>query len=243
LIDDFTGAFAKKAQTGWKEPLVGFARADDPLFAKLKEVACPTHAKPENLLPEARTVIAFFIPFHDDVVDSNKSGHFSSRAWAVAYIETNRLINELNHYLKDALISRGHKAAFVPATHNFDEKTLLSDWSHRHAAYIAGLGTFGLNHMLITERGCCGRIGSLVTDLEIEPTPRSDRKFCLYKAGSTCGNCVKICVNGALTTGGLDRHRCYRMCLENGKRFAHLEGITDVCGKCKVGVPCSTAIP
>lgn len=243
FISGYVSDFAKNSKTGWKEPLVAFARADDPLFAKLKKIITPSHNLPCDFLEEAKTVITYFMPFEDKVVESNKPGRFSSREWAVAYIETNRLINELNRHLRDELINRGYKADFVPATHNFDEKTLLSDWSHRSAAYIAGLGTFGLNHMLITSRGCCGRIGSLVTDLIIEPTPRYEKELCLYRANGSCGRCVKRCVNDALFEDRLDKQRCYKMCLENADRLSDLESIADVCGKCLVGVPCSVMAP
>ena len=56
-------------------------------------------------------------------------------------------------------------------------KNLISDWSHRHVAVIAGLGKFGLNNMLITDNGCCGRVGSFITDLKIEPTKRKMEKI------------------------------------------------------------------
>jgi len=229
--------------TGWKEPLVAYARADDPLFAMLKRVISPTHALPRDFLAEAQTVITYFLPFKADVVDSNIAGHFSSRTWALAYIETNRLIEVINQYLQEQLIAQGYKAVFVPATHNFDQTTLLSDWSHRSAAYIAGLGTFGLNHMLITESGCCGRVGSLFTDLKLTPTPRYNRELCLHKTEGSCGRCAQKCVNGALSIEGLGKHKCYEMCLINAGQLSDLESIADVCGKCLVGVPCSVAAP
>jgi len=242
-IEEFTASYEHGSAIGWKTPLVAYAAANDPLFQRLKEVASPTHNLPQGFLPEARTVITYFLPFRDEVVESNKKDRFSSRTWGKAYIETNKLIADLNHYLQEKLIHQGYRAVFVPATHNFDEKTLLSDWSHRSAAYIAGLGTFGLNHMLITEKGCCGRIGSLVTDLELPPTPRYKRELCLYKHDDSCGNCAKKCVNEALTENNLDKHKCYEMCLANADRLSSLESIADVCGKCLVEVPCSAAIP
>ncbi|MGM0688903.1 MAG: epoxyqueuosine reductase, partial [Bacillota bacterium] len=153
------------------------------------------------------------------------------------------LIGAINERLQQELVKEGHKAVFVPATHNFDQETLLSDWSHRSAACIAGLGTFGLNHMLITESGCCGRIGSLVTSLELEPTRRYDSDLCLYRADGSCGRCLNKCVNDALKENYLDKNKCYEMCLENADRLSDLESIADVCGKCLVDVPCSTKIP
>ncbi len=242
-INEFTAFYKLSSDTGWKDPVVAYAAADDPLFARLKDLISPSHDLPQNFLPEARSVITYFLPFTDEVVESNKKGRFSSQTWGKAYIETNKLIADLNQFLKEQLIKKGYQAVFVPATYNFDEKTLLSDWSHRSAAYIAGLGTFGLNHMLITEKGCCGRIGSLVTDLELPPTPRYNRELCLYKHDGSCGNCAKQCVNEALIENNLDKHKCYEMCLANADRLSSLESIANVCGKCLVGVPCSTAIP
>ncbi len=243
LIENYIADFSRTSSISWGRPHTGFARADDPLFARLKEIVRPSHELPRDFLEQARTVVSFFLPFKEEVVESNKEGRYSSKLWGIAYIETNRLINEMNKYLKSELTKMGYQAAYVPATHNFDEEALMSDWSHRSAAYIAGVGTFGLNHMLITESGCCGRIGSLITDLEVEPTPRYGRELCLYRADGSCGQCVKRCVNDALHFEGLDRQRCYKMLLENGERLSDLESLADVCGKCLVDVPCSTGIP
>jgi len=243
LIENYIADFSRTSSTGWGRPHIGYARADDPLFARLKEIVRPTHELPRDFLDDARTVITYFLPFREELMESNKEGRHSSRLWGMAYIETNRLINDMNRYLEGELKGMGCKAAFVPATHNFDVETLMSDWSHRSAAYIAGVGTFGLNHMLITESGCCGRIGSLVTNLELEPTPRYSRELCLYRAEGSCGRCVEKCVNDALHFSGLDRHRCHEMLLENGKRLSDLGGLVDVCGKCMVGVPCAMGIP
>jgi hypothetical protein len=55
------------------------------------------------------------------------------------------------------LEDRNYRVTTTPATHNFDAKRLISNWSHRHAGYIAGSGKFGLNNMITTERGCCGK--------------------------------------------------------------------------------------
>ncbi len=243
IIADFAAQKRPGDEIYWKKPLVAYASADDPLFASLKIRISPTHALPRDFLAEAQTVITYFLPFKDDVVDSNIAGRFSSRTWAVAYIETNRLIGVINQHLQEQLIAHGYKAVFVPAIHNFNKKTLLSDWSHRSAAYIAGLGTFGLNHMLITESGCCGRVGSLVTDLKLTPTPRYNRELCLHKAEGSCGRCAEKCVNDALSIEGLGKHKCYEMCLINAGRLSDLESIADVCGKCLVGVPCSAIAP
>ncbi len=240
-ITDFTTVYKQNTSMGWEEPLVAFAGADDPLFSDLKKIVGPTHALPRDFLAEAQSVITFFLPFNEKIVESNKNGRFSSKLWAEAYIETNKLIADLNRHLQELLIEKGYKAAYAPATHNFNQKTLLSDWSHRSAAFIAGLGTFGVNRMLITEKGCCGRIGSIVTDLKLKPDQRPENEYCLHKAGGSCGLCVEKCVNEALTPEAFDKHKCYEMLLLNAKKLADLKNTADVCGKCLVGLPCSTS--
>ena len=243
-VSEFVETFSREqsTRTNWLEPLVGFADASDPLFGKLKEVVRPSHAAPNELLEGARTVIAFFLPFAKEIASSNTDGRLASREWAVAYVETNRLIIALNEHLAGVLEKQGYRAAKLPPTHNFDKQQLMSDWSHKHVGYIAGLGRFGLHHMLITEKGCNGRLGSLVTDAVIPATNRSDHEFCLVKAGKKCGKCVSRCVTGALTESGLDRQRCYGILLENMDVYAG-EGMADVCGKCAGVVPCTYKNP
>ena len=186
--------------TPWEIPLVGFASASDPLFQKLKAAVSPTHAVPQDLLAGAATVVAFFLPFTRELTRTNEQGREASEEWARAYLETNELIRSLSLHVKAFLETRDEKACLIPATHNFDPRKLMSDWSHRHVAFIAGLGRFGLNNMLITDRGCCGRIGSLVTTALIEPDPPFGGEACLYRHNGTCRRCVERCVNGALSS-------------------------------------------
>ncbi len=244
LIKEFVNEYPKQhnIKTQWGEPIVKFSSAQDDLYLKLKEVVSPTHALPTDFLPEAKAVIAYFIPFDESIVKSNIHGKHSSKEWAIAYIETNKLISNLNIHINNQLEKLGFKSTIIPATHNFDEEVLISDWSHRHVAYISGLGKFGLNNMLITDKGCCGRIGSIITNLEIEPSKRGEGEHCLYKTKGICKVCVKSCVNSALKTNSFDRHKCYEMLLENDSIYSDLS-LVDACGKCCVGLPCSTKNP
>lgn len=231
-----------RTRTRWGTPLVGFAAAEDPLFAKLKEVVRPSHANPGELLPGARTVIVYFLPFHRDIARSNLQGHNASQEWAVAYVETNQLIIDLNRQLGEVLQSQGYASKILPPTHNFDTEQLMADWSHKHIAYVAGLGKFGLHHLLITQQGCCGRFGSLVTNAVIEPTPRPEGEFCLGLHDGSCKACLQKCPVEALTETAYDRHKCYELLLENAEIYVS-EGMADVCGKCSSMVPCSFINP
>ncbi len=230
------------SETRWQTPLVGFASATDPIFHKFKQIVTPTHSLPRDLLPDAGTVVAFFLPFDKSIVSSNITGRLASREWAQAYVDTNAFIQKVGQHMMNFIEKSGHAVFVTPPTHNFDPKILLSDWSHRHVAFAAGLGRFGLNNMLITEKGCCGRIGSFVTTLTIEPDSRPDREACLFKHNNSCQQCVSRCVNDALFTGEFNRHKCYDILLQNEQKHKTL-GTADVCGKCLVAIPCATMDP
>jgi len=243
-IEQFTAQYQTEnhTATGWAKPIIGFADAGDPIFKVLRQVVSPTHLLPQELLPAAKSVIAFFLPFEKGVGSSNIKGEFASPEWAAAYVETNRLIGTLSEHMKQFLAARNYCVVTTPATHNFDKKRLVSNWSHRHIAYAAGIGNFGLNNMLITERGCCGRIGSFVTDLSVTPDVPMKEEACLYRYDSSCSQCVDRCVNTALFKDHFDRRKCYEMCLKNEDRFKQI-GKADVCGKCLAGLPCSFTNP
>lgn len=238
----------------WREPLVGFAAADSPYIRNLPEIVTPNHRLPEDFLPEAVTVISYFIPFTEALGHTNRSNGsgtgdpdpeqpagqpYASRAWADAYAETNRMMAELDETMVSALRNAGRQGA-VPHDIGLDPETIMSPWSQRHIAYAAGLGTFGLNNLLITEQGCCGRFHSIVTDAPFPEDPVLTEERCLFRRDGSCGVCAKRCFSGALTTEGFDRKRCYKATLRNAARYGEDK---DVCGKCNVDLPCSYGIP
>jgi epoxyqueuosine reductase QueG len=224
--------------TRYREPLVGFASAYDHLFTQIKQVIGPHHMHPREMLTGAKTVVAFFIPFAEDIVKANRrDADAVAREWAVAYIETNQLISQICARLIQLLQDKGIEAVAEKPTHNFNEQDLTAGWSHKSVAYIAGLGTFGLNRLLITPSGCAGRLGSLVISAEIPPTPRPTGELCRYYREGKCLYCVNNCPIKALQIQQLDKQRCYRRLLEVDSEFSDL-GLCDVCGKCAMG-PCA----
>ena len=233
---------AHRLENLWLEPIVAFAATSDPLFQQIRSWTHPHHLFPEDLLPEAKTVVAYYLPFQPKVSISNENGLLASPEWGSTYLLTNQLITRINDFLVLTLRQSGYLAAYAGATHNFDESSLMSPWSHRHAAYIAGLGSFGLHNLLITAQGCCGRLGTLVTSAPAEATPRPEREACLYRYNGSCGLCVSRCVNGSLHFEDYDRHLCYTMCLKNAQALDSM-GLADVCGKCTVQLPCSLTNP
>ncbi len=242
IVDAVSGY---RGQTGYRTPLVGFARADDPGFARLQEVVGRGHLLPQDLLPGASAVVAFFVPFREELVRLQREDRFVNRAWAEAYIETNRLIYDICGMLAGKLAGNGIRAAWQQPTHNFDRSTLVSPWSHKHVAFLCGLGSFGRNQMLITASGCAGRLGSLVLDAGLPAAPvgsvAPSPELCLAKAGRSCDACIRRCPSGALTETGLDKRSCFKYLQHVNKRFQDL-GHCLVCGKCATG-PCALKAP
>lgn len=233
-------------ETEYRQPLVGFAAADDNDFKKLKEIITPEYKLPSDILSDAKTVIAFFIPFAEEVVKANSRQTECVPQWAIAYAETNELISEICVRLQQELMGEGIEVGWESPTDNFDKERLISFWSHRSAAKICGLGEFGLNNMLITEQGSAGRYGSVVINHDVTPSDKFIETPCLYYRDGSCGVCIERCPTGALKGDEFDRQLCYDLLLRNNELFQkelkdHNGGF-DVCGKCQI-TPCAFEIP
>ncbi|QQO10128.1 hypothetical protein [Breznakiella homolactica] len=226
----------------WREPIAGFVSADNPRLRELKTLVGENHYLPGDLLPEAKTIISYFLPFKEYIPKSNIAGAAASKEWALAYIHTNNVIVEINDRLVEAMEAGGYRGVKSPGAHGYDKEKLISSWSQRHIAFIAGIGTFGINNMLITEYGCCGRLGSIVTDCKIPEQSAALPERCIYKTTGRCGICRGRCVADAYPADTFDRFRCSTACKENGIRYKDL-GDAGVCGKCLVGLPCSVKAP
>ena len=174
--------------TSYGEPLVGFADAWHPYIQNLPRLISASHELPQNVLPDAKTIIAYYIPFTKDLAKTNRTdGITASPEWARAYEETNALFVELNEEIIRFIQEKAGHAGITPKATTFYQSSLVSDWSHRHIAYAAGLGTFGLNNMLLTRHGCCGRFSTVITNLDLKTGQPLEEDYCLYKKNGTCG--------------------------------------------------------
>lgn len=230
--------------TQYRKPVISFSKVNKEDFFHLKRVVNPKHRLPEDLLPSAVTIVSFFIPFSEDVVNANRFCSSTAEEWAIAYSETNRLIEQISNELVIKLGEKGVCAAWEPPTHNFDKITLTAVWSHKSMAKITGLGSYGLHQMIITDAGCAGRLGSLVIDATVEQKPKRETERCFHYINGSCSMCVESCPVGALTEEGLNKKKCWMHILEIDKSFSYLSdkknltGPFDVCGKCVTG-PCA----
>jgi len=233
------------------KPIMKVGCADDPWFEKLKnpEIVGPHFKLPKVWLDDAKTVISFFFPTGEQIRNSNRGQNpVPSLEWTVGRVEGQRFIDAFGAYLKTTIISQGYSAVHpylddrYVCTHpdpKEDVPPYNSNWSERHVAFVCGLGTFGLHDCIITEKGCAGRLLSLITniDLELDERDYSERfDYCIK-----CGQCISKCPFEAIKAdGNKDIIECAKL-----QRFYHRVFIKPRvgCGKCLVGIPCENSRP
>jgi epoxyqueuosine reductase QueG len=230
-------------------PIFAFGSADDEYFQRLKNPAAigEHYMLPKDWLPTAKTVVSFFLPFSEAVrVSNRKSMSWPSDEWLHGRIEGQMLLNKLCGHLKSLLVASGYQSVVPSLDERFRSVStgdgrvpdFTSNWSERHAAFICGLGTFGLSRGLITKKGIAGRFGSVITELSLAPDAREYED--LYEYCSLCGNCVRNCPAGAISKETGKKHKpCSDFLDETKKKHNPRYG----CGKCQVHVPCESRIP
>jgi epoxyqueuosine reductase len=161
------------------------------LFADMRftmaqpEVSC----HPELLLPGARTVVSAALCYYAPAAPpGGGEGRLPRYAWRDGYAELREKLDALGRRLG------GSYRVLVDANQHVD----------REGAVRAGIGFYGKNTMLITRRhGSWVVLGTLVTDVELEPSPALDLDC------GECRLCIEACPTGALDEPGtLDATRC-----------------------------------
>jgi len=222
--------------------LVGVAAADDEVIASLRdnEKANIDMTPPEEWLPGAKSVISVFMPFSRWITDENVGGDWPSDAWFHGRIEGQSALNRFIQLLTDQLREEGYESIVPTLDPRFkvDKSKCASNWSERHVAYAAGLGTFGLSRGIITELGMAGRFISLITNQNLDPTPRPYAQ--LYEYCIKCLSCAGNCPVDAISIAHLkDNKLCDAFVDKVRLREEPYYG----CGKCQSGVPCAFGIP
>jgi len=268
LIRDFCAGpenslCAPTPERAWAEPLIGFAAGDDPLWLAYKTHVGPEHWTPgeafalafpgERPAASALTVIAWILPQTEQTkADNRAETRFPAERWARSRIFGEAFNARLRQHVADSLTAAGYPAAaphLLPGWTRVDSAQFVfsSTWSERHAAYAAGLGTFGLCDGLITAAGKAVRVGSVVARIPLPPTPRPyahHRAYCAFYADGSCGECIGRCPAGALTVAGHDKRKCEAYVSATRSYVREQFGFEGYgCGLCQTDVPCESGIP
>ncbi|HEY7398511.1 MAG TPA: tRNA epoxyqueuosine(34) reductase QueG, partial [Gaiellaceae bacterium] len=156
-------------------------RRERGLFADMRfTMAQPERScHPETLLDGARSVVSAALCYWapEPPLEAGE-GRLARYAWHDRYAELREKLAAIGEQLG------GRYVVVVDANQHVD----------REAAARSGVGFYGKNTMLITRKhGSWVVLGTLITDVELEPTPPLD---------TDCGDC-RICID-ACPTGALD---------------------------------------
>jgi epoxyqueuosine reductase len=253
------------AGRAWDEFVVGFSSGADDLYGFLKdhigafhwtpaeafELGGVTSAKPR---PEELTVVSWALSQTESTKAANRAQtRFPSEPWSRVSVYGQAHQHSLQEALAAALTAHDNPAVspnLLPqaAVYESPGHGPASNWSERHVAHISGLGTFGLCGGLITELGKAVRLGSLIVQAEIAPTPRAYSDpfaYCLYFQDRSCVACLDRCPSGSIGVDNRDKGACAHhlrsVASEYVKRKYGFEG--GGCGLCQTDVPCESGIP
>ncbi|MFC1935924.1 epoxyqueuosine reductase [Chloroflexota bacterium] len=251
----------------FEEPLVGFADGDDPLFCEYKKIIGPFHLTPREILERSLSiapnspgteignlsVVCWALPIAKKTRASNsRRDTWPSLRWSHTRYYGQRFIESLKQELVSFLARKGCLSVaptllpFWSRLPNYPGGP-TSNWSERHALYVAGMGTFGLSDGFITPRGKAMRCGSVVVNLGLPPMPRKYRSHvenCPFYADRSCGVCIDRCPAGAITGRGHNKVQCQNYVQEIGGNLRPRYGVEIVgCGLCQTAVPCESRIP
>lgn len=270
LIKDFTRTSSANSlrndleEPAWDEPLVGFSSGDDPLYRQFKRDISESYLTPGEFFsmtfPEEQcsaselAVMSWVLP-HTAVIktDHRKETSLPSERWSRARVYGEDFNAELRRHVVHALTEAGYQALApclspLYGTITSERFGRASTWSERHAAYAAGLGTFGLCDGLITAAGKAVRIGSVIARIAIPATAKpydTHHAYCLFFAKGTCGKCRDRCPVGAITEAGHDKEICSNytrsVTAPYVKSLLGIDGYA--CGLCQTAVPCESRIP
>jgi epoxyqueuosine reductase len=234
------------------EPLVGVADGRDPLFSEYKKIIgeyymTPTEAMQKTAesdqlaLPKDISVVCWVLPWTAEVRQANarKTNLPASSIWSQSQETGEKLNNTVRQAVAHFFKENGYVAAIPmhpPLYVRYGR--YLTNWSERHALYVAGLGTFGLSRWFITEHGIAMRCGSVIVGTRLTPTPRHYRSYtenCLFYSNESCTECINRCPAGAITKAGLDKARC--------REYLDIHAKNEGCGLCQTNVPCEARIP
>lgn len=269
IVRDFCASPANTLENGtgepaWAEPQLAYARGDDPLFAQVKSDIGPFYWTPQEAFqlaypdaqidPSELAVICYILPQTEATrLDQRAATEVPAERWARSRFHGEEFNCALRLHLADTLTQAGYAAVAPERLDGFDYQQserfgIASNWSERHTAWIAGLGTFGLSDGLITRVGKAVRFGSVVVKMDLEATPRpyaGHQDWCLWYAKGSCGVCMQRCPADAINEDGHDKPKCFdyiRNVTTPYVRDNYGTGATP-CGLCQVKIPCEARSP
>ena len=250
----------------WQDVIVGFGRGGDAYFDFLKQDIGEFHWSPAEAFMlgkkdvdiESKDILVVSLGFQhaQKVKELNAlAKEEPALKWTAARGDWDALIADISKKIVDDVEKIGLKAVAIDHITEFSRKRsenygLSSKWSHRHIAFMCGLGTFGHCNGLITKKGKAMRFTTILIESDIEADVRTYEKYnewCKKTSAEGCDACIKRCPVGAITEDGHNKDVCEKF-IVHIKDKALREGLVTSatatgCGLCQCGVPCQDGIP
>ena len=235
----------------YQDPIFAFGTANDDLYELYKspDIIGSHFLPPHEWLPSANTVISIFFPYSIDIKSANsKIEDWPAEQWLHGRYEGQIFIKEFVEYVNKTITTAGYECIAPAYDARYEtgdtrdpskspKNRFTSNWSERHIAYACGLGTFGMSAGIITKKGTCGRLCSIVTNIDFEKDTREYTE--IYEYCTMCGKCAKNCILGAISKDGKEESLCSDFLDKVFSKHTPRYG----CGKCQVNVPCESKIP
>ena len=252
-------------EAAFDRPLIGVASGGDPLFCFLKHDIgkdfywTPTDAFRQGLdievAPEELSVISWVLPQTTATkLAHRKMKDLPSIEWSRARHYGEKVNENLRRHMVEFFVREGIGVVAPTLLPSWggaisEQYGFASSWSERHAAYVCGLGTFGLSDGLITSVGKAIRVGSVIVHNSLPVTPRpyiNHTAHCLLHSGKKCTGCIRRCPVGAISEAGHDKVKCKKYIREVTAQYVKNEQLgfaVNSCGLCQTGVPCESRNP
>lgn len=212
----------------------------------------PRNRRPEALLPGARSVISAAFPVipssHDWGLRSVNPAEGKADAWAMIDFVGRRL-DLVMYEAARFLLDKGYRVTWQPTFPKMkkeDFQTEFHPWEEEAAVsqvitgYFCGLGSIGLNHLLLTRKyGPRIRLNSIITDAPLIESPMSE-DLC-----TRCGRCLAACpvrafrrnpsIQGLVPTS-YNKEACWK-----SRVLHHTNHECDYGGRCIIACPIGMA--
>jgi len=151
------------------------------------------------------------------------------------YQRVNILLDLAALKISSYIHNEGYSAFPIPASqvinwgdiNNYQERSSDSKFaiSHKKIAYLAGLGWFGRNNLIVNpEYGSQVRYASIITDMPLEANIELLKMSC-----GECKKCITVCPAKAITETGFD----IKLCSAKLREFQKTRSLGHmVCGMC-----------